>query len=81
MRFVGRREGEANEMLGDGMKRRMRQFDAHKAMCQINTEENKRWYISMKHKSKKGTSRSLREKAEEVLTGYKKLLKWDVSCY
>ena len=52
-----------------------RKKDAYKAMCQNNTEENKRRYKSMKNKA---VSNEIREKAEEALTGFKKLPKWDV---
>ena len=42
--------------------------DVHMAMCQNNTEENKRRYKSMKNKAKKAVSIAMREKVEEVLT-------------
>ena len=42
--------------------------NAHKAMCQNNTEENKRRYESRKIKAEKAVSKAMREKAEEVLT-------------
>ena len=41
--------------------------EAHKAMCENRTEENKR-YKSMKNKAKKAVFKAMREKAEEVLT-------------
>ena len=34
---------------------------AHKAMCQDNTEENKRRYKSMTNKAKKAVSKAIRE--------------------
>ena len=48
-----------------------RKKDAHKAMCQNSTEENKRRYKTMKRKAKKAASKTLREKAEEALTELK----------
>ena len=47
-----------------------RKKGAHKAMCQSNTEENKR-YKSMKNKAKKAASKAMREKAEEALSQLK----------
>ena len=41
--------------------------DAHKAMCQNNTEKNKRRHKSMKNKAKTAVSKAMREKAEEAL--------------
>ena len=48
-----------------------RQKDAHKVMCQKNTEENKRRYESMKNKARKAVSNAMRQMAEEVLTELK----------
>ena len=64
---VGRRGGgEVKEMhLREVVSRKE---DAHKAMCQNSTEENKRRYKSMKNKTKKAVSQAMREKAEEVLS-------------
>ena len=45
-----------------------RKKDAHKIMCQNNTEENKMRYKSMKNKEKKAVSEAIRVKAEEALT-------------
>ena len=45
-----------------------RKKDAHKAMCQNSTEENKRRYERMRSKTKKAVSIAMREKAEEELT-------------
>ena len=45
-----------------------RMKDAHKAMCQNSTEENKRRHKSLKNKAKKAVSKAMREKAEEALT-------------
>ena len=45
-----------------------RKKDAHKAMCQNNTVENKRRYKSLKNKARKAVSKEMREKAKEVLT-------------
>ena len=55
-----------------------RKKEAHKAMCQNNTEKNKRRYKSMKNKAKKAVSKALREKADEALTDITNLPKWDV---
>ena len=52
--------------------------DAHKAMYQNSTEENKRRYKSMKNKARKAVSKAMREKAEEVHIELKNLLIWDV---
>ena len=41
--------------------------DAHKAMCQDNTQKNKRRYEGMKNEAKKAVSKATREKAVEVL--------------
>ena len=40
--------------------------DAHNAMCQNSTEENKRRYKSMK--AKKAVSKAMREEAEEAFS-------------
>ena len=45
-----------------------RKMDVQKAMCQNNTEENKRRYKSMKNKAKKAVSKAVIVKAEEVFT-------------
>ena len=45
-----------------------RKKDAHKAMYQNSTEENKRRHKSMKNKANKEVSKVMREKAEEALT-------------
>ena len=42
-----------------------RKKDAHKAMCQNSTEENKRRHESMKNKTTKSVSKAMREKAEQ----------------
>ena len=55
-----------------------RKKDAHKTMCQNNTEENKRRYKFMNNKSKKAVSKVMREEAEEALAEFKKLLTLDV---
>ena len=60
--------GEVKVAHGGGMKVKeavSRKKDAHKAMRQNSTEENKRRYKSMKNKA---VSKAMREKAEEVLT-------------
>ena len=44
-----------------------RKKEAHKAMCQNNTEENMRRYKSMTNKAKKAVSKTMREKMEEEL--------------
>ena len=64
----GRSTGEAwwlNEEVKEAVSRKK---DAHKAMCQDNTEGNKRRYKSMKNKARKAVSKAMREKAEEALT-------------
>ena len=53
-----------------------RKTDAHKAMCQDNTYENKRMYKSMKNKAMKAYSKAIREKAEEALTELQNCPKW-----
>ena len=55
-----------------------RKRDAHKAMCQDNTEENKRRCTSVKSRAKKAVSKTMSEKAEAALTELRKLPKWDV---
>ena len=45
-----------------------RKKEAHKAMCQNSSEENKRRYKSMKNKAKKAVFKAVREKADEALT-------------
>ena len=45
-----------------------RNKEAHKAMCQNSTEENKMRQKSHKNKPKKAVSKAIREKAEEALT-------------
>ena len=45
-----------------------RKKDAHKAMCQNSTEENKRRYKSLKNKAKKAVSKAMTEKTEKVLS-------------
>ena len=63
----GRSKGDTwrwNEEVKEAVSRKKeRKKEAHKAMCQNSTEENKR-YKGMKNKANK----SVREKAEEVLT-------------
>ena len=55
-----------------------RKNDAHKAMCQDNTEENKGRYESMKNKAKKAVSIAIRERRLKRCIPNKKLPKWDV---
>ena len=43
-----------------------RKKEAHKAMCQNSTDDNKRRYEGMKNKA---ASKAMREKVEEALTG------------
>ena len=45
-----------------------RKKDAHKTMCQDNTEDIKMRYKSMKNKAMKAVSKAMREKAEQALT-------------
>ena len=45
-----------------------RKKEAHKAMCQNSTEENKRRYQSMKGEAKNAVSKSMEEKAGDMLT-------------
>ena len=70
MRCVGRRSGGEDTWWWneDVKEANSRKKEAHKAMCQNSTEENKRWYGSMKNKAKKAVSKAMREKAEEALT-------------
>ena len=42
--------------------------EAHKAMCQNSTKENKRRHKSIKNKANKAVSKAISEKAEEALT-------------
>ena len=52
-----------------------RKKDAHKAMCQDNTDKNKR-HKSMKNKAKKAVSKAMKEKAEEALIEYTNCPNW-----
>ena len=45
-----------------------REKEAHKAMFQNSTEENKRRHKSMKNKANKAVTKAMREKAEEAHT-------------
>ena len=54
-----------NEEMMEAVSRKK---EAHKAMCQNSTEENKRRYKIMKNKAKKAVSKAKREKAEEAHT-------------
>ena len=45
-----------------------RKKDAHEAMCQNSTEENKRRSESMKNKASKAFKKAMREMSEEALT-------------
>ena len=47
-----------NEDIKEAVSRKK---DAHKAMCQNNTEENKIKYKSMKNKAKKAVSKAIGE--------------------
>ena len=49
------------------MKEVVSRKKAHKAVCQNNTEENKRRHESMRNKAKKAVSKAMREKAEAAL--------------
>ena len=49
-----------------------RKKDACKSMCWNSTEKNKSWHKSMKNKTKKAVSKSMREKAERHLTEIQK---------
>ena len=44
--------------------------DAHKAMCQNSTEENKMRYKSVKNKANKAVSKAMREKLIRLLLNY-----------
>ena len=59
-----------NEEVKEAVSRRK---EAHKAMCQNSTEENKRRCKSMKNKA---VSKAIREKAEEELKEFKKYTNW-----
>ena len=64
----GRSKGDTlwwNEEVKEAVSRKK---EAHKAMCQNSTEENKRRYKSMKNKTQIAVSKAMREKAEEMLT-------------
>ena len=50
---VPRKNGEVKEAVS-------RKKEAHKAMCENSTEENKRRYKSMKNKAKKAVSKVMR---------------------
>ena len=54
-----------NEEVKEAVSRKK---EAHKAMCQNRTEENKRMYKSMKNKANKAVSKAMRGKAEEAFT-------------
>ena len=45
--------------------------EAHKAMCQNSTYENKRRHKNTKNKANKAVSQAMRGKAEEALTELK----------
>ena len=45
-----------------------RKKEAHKAMCQNSTEENKRKYKSLKNNAKRADSKAMREKTEEAIS-------------
>ena len=62
-----------NEEVKEAISRKK---DAHKAMCQSSTEENKRRYKSMKNKVNKAVSQVMREKAEEALTELQNCPNW-----
>ena len=46
----------------------LRKKEAHKAMCQNSTEENKRRYKNMKNRANKAVSKATRQKSKEALT-------------
>ena len=50
--------------------------EAHMAMCQSNTEKNKKRHKSMKNEANKAISKAMREKAEEALTGLQNGHNW-----
>ena len=50
---------------------RRQNYEAHKAMCRNNTEENKSRYNNMKNKAKKEILKTMQEKAEETLSELK----------
>ena len=50
--------------------------EAHTAMCQNSTEDNKRRYKRMKNKGKKAVAEAMREKAEDVLTELQNCPNW-----
>ena len=53
-----------------------RKKEAHKAMCQNSTEENKRRYKSMKNRANKAVSKAIREKSEDALTELQNCPNW-----
>ena len=57
-----------NEEVKEAVSRKK---EAHKAMCQSSTEENKRMFKSIKNEAKKAVLKAMREKAEEALTELK----------
>ena len=62
-----------NEDVKEAVSRRK---EAHKAMCQNSSEENKRRYKSMKNKANKAVSRAMREKDELVHTELQDCPNW-----
>ena len=61
----GRSKGDTQSRNEEAKEAVSRMKEAHKAMCQNSTEENKRRHKSMKNKA---LSKATREKAEEVHT-------------
>ena len=65
----GRRSKGDTWLLNEDMKDAVsRKKDAHKALCQNSTDENKRRYKGMNNNAKKAVSKAMREKAEEALS-------------
>ena len=56
----GRRKGDTWWWNEDVKEAILRKKEAHKAMCQKSTKENKRRYKSLKNKAKKAVSKAMR---------------------
>ena len=54
-----------NEEVKEAVSRKK---EAHMAMCQNSTEENRRSYKNIWNKANEAVSKAMREKTEEVLT-------------
>ena len=70
-RCDGRSKGDIWRWNKEVKQAASRKKDAHKAMSQNETEENKRRHKGMKNEAKKAVSKEMRQKAEEALTELK----------